>query len=142
MSLHRRECLYIGTLSDTECKVIQPGQQAVTAKGAWREGRVVALLPAESQQSPPGWLCEEPPARWLLVEWYVQQGGYVYKWCHGLGDHSRYRSTCASKYCTVSTPVHNPAVHIAPVRVQLCTPGLLKLQPMWCSLWLPPTCKT
>ena len=22
MSLHRRECLYIGTLSDTECKVI------------------------------------------------------------------------------------------------------------------------
>ena len=77
------------------------------------------LLPAESQLSLPGWLCDEPPARWLPVGWqlasYMQQSGYVYKWCHGLGDHSRYRSiyTCASKCCTVSTPVHNP-VYIAP----------------------------
>ena len=45
-----------------------------------------------------------------MVASYMQQSGYVFKWCHGLGDHSRYRSiyTCASKCCTVSTPVHNP----------------------------------
>ena len=35
---------------------------------------------------------------------------------HTFADRSRDRSTCASKCCTVSTPVHNP-VYIAPVRV-------------------------